>query len=133
MEVQFDVRDNVIKNNIFYANAQKLFISSWSPVMSGNVMDNNLFYTSGGSGIWQWKNVEYNSFAAYQAGTGNDAHSLYNKNPLFVSLSPVNLHLKTTSPAIDMGQNLPEAGSVDIDGQSRLQGAGIDIGADEVR
>ena len=133
LEVQFDVRDNVIKNNIFYANAQKLFISSWSPVMSGNVMDNNLFYTSGGSGIWQWKNVEYNSFAAYQAGTGNDAHSLYNKNPLFVSLSPVNLHLKTTSPAIDMGQNLPEAGSVDFDGQPRLQGAGIDIGADEVR
>jgi hypothetical protein len=133
LEVQFDVRDNVIKNNIFYANSQKLFISSWSPVMSGNVMDNNLFYTAKGSGIWQWKNVEYNSFAAYQAATGNDAHGLNKKNPLFVSLSPVNLHLKTTSPAIDKGQNLPEAGSLDFDGQPRLRGAGIDIGADEVR
>jgi hypothetical protein len=101
--------------------------------MSGNVMDNNLFYTSGGSGIWQWKNVEYNSFSAYQAATGNDASSLYNKNPLFVSLSPVNLHLKTTSPAIDKGQNLTEAGSQDFDGQPRLQGTGMDIGADEVR
>jgi hypothetical protein len=133
LEVQFDVRDNVIKNNIIYANSQKLFISSWSPVLSGNVMDNNLFYTAKGSGIWQWKNVEYESFAAYQAATGNDAHSLYKKNPLFVSLSPVNLHLKTTSPAINKGQNLLEAGSMDIDGQVRVQGARIDLGADEVR
>ena len=43
------------------------------------------------------------------------------------------LHLKTTSPAIDNGQNLPAAGSSDINGQMRIQGSLIDIGADEVR
>ena len=131
--VQYDTSDNVIKNNIFYANSNRLFIESWSPVMSNNVVDTNLYYASGGgsNGSWIWRNVSYSNFAAYQSGSGNDANSLVGQNPLFINTSTPNLHLQSGSPAIDSGQNLAEAGSVDIDGDTRIQNI-IDMGADEV-
>ncbi len=130
--VQYDTRDNIIKNNIFYANNGRLFIESWSSVMSNNVVDTNLYFASGGgsNGTWIWKNNSYSSFAAYQSGSGNDANGMVGQDPLFVNTTTPNLHLQNSSPAIDSGQNLTEAGSVDIDGDTRIQNA-IDIGADE--
>ncbi len=126
--VQFDTRNNIIKNNIFYAKSGLPYILSWSPVMTNNVMNNNIFF---GGSTWQWKNVNYATFAAYQAGTGNDANGLNNVNPLFVNAATGDLHLQTGSPAINAGQSIPEAGAFDIDGQLRVQGTSIDIGADE--
>jgi len=128
--VQYDTRNNIIKDNIFYAGSGKPYILSWSAVMTGNVMDYNLFF-NGAS--WQWKNVTYTSFSAYQSGSGNDAHSLNGVNPLLVNPGNGDLHLQSSSPAIDVGQALTQSGSYDIDGQSRVQGAAIDLGADEVR
>ena len=64
--------------------------------------------------------------------TGYDTHSLFS-NPVIVSTVLPYLHLKTTSSAIDRGQNLTTASSADINGQTRIQGDIIDIGADEVR
>lgn len=130
--LQFDTRYNVIRNNIFYAGAQNLFIGSWSKKMTGNVVNNNLYFTNG-AGEWQWKNRYYASFAAYQAATGNDANSFNSVDPLFQSLVTPDLHLQNNSPAIDAGANLSEAGATDIDGQPRVQGGGIEIGADEVK
>ncbi len=132
--VQYDTRNNVIKNNIFYATGNRRFIESWSPVMSNNTVNYNLYYASGGgtNGTWIWKNVTYSNFAAYQSGSGNDAQGLIGQDPLFVSISAPNLHLQNSSPAINSGQNLVEAGSVDIDGDARIQNV-IDRGADEVR
>jgi len=133
--VQFDTRNNTVKNNIIYANASRRFIESWSTVMTGNKVDYNLFFAPGGgtNGTWSWKNVTYTTFAAYRQATGNDVHSLAGVNPLFVSTLAPDLHLKSTSPGIDHGQTLSAAGSLDIDRQARMQGAAIDLGADEVR
>lgn len=133
--VQFDTRYNIVKNNLIYANDARRFIESWSPTMTANVVDNNLYYAAGGgsNGTWIWQNVTYTTFAAYQAATGNDANGLVGIDPLLVSVTTPDLHLQSASPAIDRGQNLTEAGPLDIDGQTRIQGAAIDIGADEVR
>ena len=103
--------------------------------MTQNVVDYNLYFAAGGgaNGTWIWKNVTYSTFAAYQAATGNDANGLAGVDPLLVSTTAPDLHLQTTSPAIDRGTALSQSGTVDIDGQPRVQGAAIDIGADEVR
>ena len=42
------------------------------------------------------------------------------------------MHIAATSPAIDRGVSV-DAGPLDIDGQPRVQGSAIDLGADEVR
>ena len=133
--IQFDTRYNVVKNNIIFANDARRFIESWSTVMTAKVVDYNLYFAVGGgtNGTWIWKNVTYTTFAAYQAASGNDANGLASVDPLFVSTATPDLHLQSTSPAIDRGQTLTEAGPLDIDGQPRVQGIAIDLGADEAR
>jgi parallel beta-helix repeat protein len=133
--VQFDTRYNIVKNNIIYANSSRRFIESWSPTMTANVVNYNLFFAAGGgtNGTWIWQNVTYTTFATYQAATTNDANGLVGVDPLLVNTTTPDLHLQSTSPVIDRGQNLTEAGTVDIDGQTRIQGTTIDLGADEVR
>ena len=133
--IQFDTRNNIVKNNLISANAAKRYIESWSSVMTANVVDYNLYFASGGgtTGTWIWKGVTYPTFAAYQTGSGNDTNGLVGIDPLLISPAAGNLHLQSTSPAIDKGQNLSESGTLDIDGQSRVQGLAIDLGADEVR
>lgn len=131
--IQYDTRNNVIKNNIVVAGPAGWLIKSWSAVMQGNVVDANLYYTSAAA-QWQWRNTTYsgaNAFNNYRAGSGNDAGSLNGQDPLLVNLAAGDLHLLAGSPAIGRGQNLPEAGALDIDGQARVQGV-IDLGADEV-
>ena len=132
--VQFDARHNVIKNNIFSANSQNALIANPYTQNTGNVVDYNLYFAPGGAAnsVWQWKSVRYTGFARYQAQTGNDAHGLF-ADPELRSTSTFDLHLQTDSPAIDRGQTIGEAGDEDIDGQPRVQGAAIDIGADEAR
>jgi hypothetical protein len=133
--VQFDTRNNIIKNNIIFANDARRFIESWSAVMTGNVVNTNMYFAIGGgtNGTWIWKNVTYTTFAAYQTASGNDANGLAGTDPLLVSTATPDLHLQTTSPAIDRGEILSVSGTLDIDGQVRSQGASTDIGADEVR
>lgn len=133
--LQFDTRNNVIKNNIFQANAQNLLIANPFSENTGNVLDSNLYFTAAGNPAtaqWQWKKQWYTGFNAYRAATGNDPLSLF-ADPLLVSdISPYNLHIQPTSPAVDAGETLSASGLMDIDRQTRVQGLAIDIGADEV-
>lgn len=130
--LQHNTRNNVIKNNIIVASSSNILIANDSASNAGNLLDYNLYYGGKGSkrAVWNWKKKSYTGFAEYQKRTGNDAHSRF-ENPLFVKEASFDLHLQTTSPAVNKGQFLPELGSVDIDGQPRVQGGTVDVGADE--
>ena len=133
--IQFDTRNNIVKNNIIFANSYRRYIESWSAVMTGNVVDRNLYYAAGGGsdGTWVWKGVTYSTFSAYQSASGNDATSLIGLDPFLVDPAAGDLHLNTGSPAINAGENLPsdQMGTLDIDGDARIIGGVVDIGADE--
>ena len=133
--IQFDTRNNLIKNNIIFANNSRRFIESWSAVMTANVVDRNLYFAAGGgsNGTWIWKNVSYATFAAYQTGSGNDATGFVGVDPLLVIPAAGNLHLNSGSPAINAGENLSSSqlGTVDIDGDPRIIHGTVDLGADE--
>lgn len=131
--VQYDTRNNVIKNNIFVASSTGVLIYNEYAKNSGNVVDYNLYYSPGGSAdaFWTWKSKDYTGFSAYKAGTGNDAHSLF-MDPKFVNAPGGDFHLQSSSPAIDAGStDHAIIGTQDIDGEPRVQGDNVNIGADE--
>ena len=59
----------------------------------------------------------------------------FSDDPLFVDQNGGDLRLTAGSPAIGMGNNgfLFAAGDLDFEGDDRLIGAGIDVGADEFK
>ncbi|MBM4055130.1 MAG: DUF1565 domain-containing protein, partial [Planctomycetes bacterium] len=130
--LSYDTKDNVIKNNIFYSNEQSLFISNEYAQNTGNEVDSNLYYAPAGKGgsEWQWKDEVYTGFTEYKEKTGNDLNSLF-KDPVFVNLDEPDLHISSTSPAINAGEEISGVGDYDIDGEDRIQNNTIDIGADE--
>ena len=80
--------------------------------------------------------IEYASFNDYKNGTGLDAKSKF-ADPSFVnpSAQPPDLHLSANSPAIDAGDTAfkPGNGETDFEGNPRITGATIDIGAYELQ
>ncbi len=135
MLVQYDTRNNVIENNLLFAGAQNLFIVNEYTQNTGNTVDYNLYFSSGGAAAseWAWKGTYYTGFADWQSSTGNDANGLF-VNPLLVDPSNGDLHVTAGSPAVNAGETLATSaiGSVDIDGHARVDGMAVDIGADEL-
>lgn len=133
--VQYDTRDNLIENNVIFANSQNQFIANEWSLNSGNVVDHNLYFSAGGAAAsqWVWKTVPYTGFAAWKSGTGNDANSTF-ADPVLVSPAGGDLHLGPGSPAVGAAVALAAAvaGTEDIDGTPRVSGAAADIGADEL-
>lgn len=130
--LQFQVRNSVIKNNIFSANAQGLLIANPFTQNTGNSVDNNLYFAPNGAAesTWEWKGASYQGFAMYQAGTGNDTHGQF-ANPRFVNPAAFDFHPGSGSPVTNGGEMLPQVGSQDLDGNPRIQGGRVDIGAYE--
>jgi phage baseplate assembly protein W len=133
LEVQFDTRDNVVKNNVFFGNGLSYFIHNAYVQNTGNVVDYNLYFLTDGPSAAQfmWKNVTYSSWSAWQ-GTGNDSHGLW-ADPQFVSSALENFHLLSSSPAIGQGDtSVVGGGELDVEGGARSQGAAVEMGAYEV-
>ena len=129
--LQYDTQNNEILNNIFYANNQNLFISNQYRANTGNQVDYNIYYSSGGANgsEWQWKGTTYNSLSAWQSMTGNDSNGMYS-DPKLLNPDTGNLHISGNSPGVDQGTMIADL-KEDIDGDSRPLGSGIDMGADE--
>ncbi|WP_130605257.1 right-handed parallel beta-helix repeat-containing protein [Cohnella abietis] len=131
--IQYDTKNNIVKNNIMVASSSNILFYNGYTLNSGNVVDYNLYFAPGGStgAQWRWKNVAYTGFAAYKTGSSNDAHSLF-VDPALVNAAAGDLHLTASSPAINAGDtDLSIIGAFDIDGNARVQGTSVDIGAHE--
>jgi cysteine-rich repeat protein len=125
--------DNVIRNNIFHGTGQVPITYSENGNV-GNIFDYNLWYSPAGAATeFVWRNTGYAGFAAFQAGSSQDANGFF-ADPQFVAPAAGDLHLAQTSPAINAGDPgfVPAAGELDIDGGPRVNGAAVEIGADEV-
>lgn len=73
--------------------------------------------------IWSQLAVTHSIIKGGHEGEGN-----LDVDPLFAADG---FHLRAGSPAIDAGHGLRDLGQLDVDGQPRLLGLRVDIGADE--
>ncbi len=124
-----------IDDNVFVTSSQNLVIAAEVSSV-GLLLDYNLYYCPGGAAALEfgWPGSTYLGLPAFQAGTGLDAHSGFD-DPKFVAATiPLpDLHLTAGSPAIGAGDPafVPASGEKDIDGQNRVSGGRVDVGADE--
>lgn len=121
--------DNVISNNLVYARPVDLLVHKYTNTGSGNVINNNLYFTTGTPG-WIWDSTNgapFTDFSAWQAATGMDAQSIYGVDPLLAE----DFSLQAGSPAKDAGAVISAdvQGTMDFKGQPRIVGNKISIGA----
>ncbi|HEX8111325.1 MAG TPA: right-handed parallel beta-helix repeat-containing protein [Kofleriaceae bacterium] len=93
--------------------------------MTSNIVVNNAgpAQISGGACVWTYSDIAPGPVS----GTGNRS-----SDPLFVDPVHNNFHLQLASPARDAADPAATL-AVDIDGDARPQGAGRDMGADEIK
>ena len=132
-QMQYNMQDDVFKNNIVYAGARCL-ISVNKSAPAGNPapvsVDYNLYYCASGAKASEWKgsSATVKGFEQYVQSTGNDQHSRFS-DPRFVDTASANFHLRSDSPAIAAGTTAGlSVGEMDLDGSKRIKGGAIDIG-----
>ncbi|MFD1629771.1 right-handed parallel beta-helix repeat-containing protein [Pseudopedobacter beijingensis] len=139
-EIHYQHADHITqKNNIIQSRSNVVIIALSGYSATNLTMDYNMYYTlSGSSGTITFDGIGgtgYYSLATFKSGTGKDINSNY-YNPLFVnnSLPNPDLHLSSTSPAINSGDPsfVIGAGELDIDGGTRLLNGRVEKGADEI-
>ena len=124
-----------ISNNIFYTSNLNTFayVENYQP---GLIVDYNTIYNPSGSSEFEvdWNGAFYYGYSNYLNGTNNDANSTYG-DPQFVdgNLSSIDLHIQTSSPAVDAGDPSYTigVGEEDLDGNNRVHNSIIDCGAHE--
>lgn len=128
------LRNNILSNKRTGGTGFHVAIANTNTSPSGwssSASDYNLLFNVNNSHIAQWlgsAGTNNRTLAVFQTDSGGDNNSLIG-DPLFVSDS--DLHLQTTSPAINTG--IPAGGILDdIDNDTRPNGPAYDIGADEI-
>lgn len=108
----------LIANNVISFNSSGIFnrLQNQDPSLQPTLKNNNLY-----------GNDDYNYSTYVSPGTSD-----ISADPLFVDRANGDYHLTAGSPCIDAGDDsVVQVGCVDIDGEPRIQGAHVDIGADE--
>ena len=100
-----------IANNIVAFNSSGIANAGPAPTLRNNCVYGNTAY----------------DYAGLSPGVGDISVA-----PLFVDLAAGDFHLTRESPCVDVGDNSAvNPDWVDMDGEPRIQGDGVDIGADE--
>jgi len=155
-----DSGNPILINSVFNANDANygggLANSSSSPVLTNATFNGN--QANQGGGIFNdsystpelinsilWGNTASTGAQIYNDGTSiatvtySDVENGYtgngnlNVNPLFVDASNNDLRLQTDSPAIDAGNSTVVTVTTDLDGNPRVVGSTVDMGAYEVQ
>jgi len=128
--IQF-AEDNVVRQNVFHAAADGVLTSSENGNVD-NALDWNLWFADAPGGTFVWQGTAYATFAAFQAGSGQEASGLF-ADPELLAPASADFHLRATSPAVNRGDPtfVPGAGETDLDGAPRVSGGRVDLGADE--
>lgn len=124
--------NNVIKNNIVYGRPVDVLVHKYTATGTNNIIDHNLYYTSG-TAKWIWNGTVYTSYEAWKTACGGDAHSSNGTDPLLVNTTLPDLHIQSSSPAKNTGIviNTDVHGSTDIDGKPRVVNGKISKGAQQ--
>lgn len=141
-EIHYQNADLItFKNNIIQSASNVAVIALSGYTTTNLTMDYNMYYSlsgSSGSITFDWGGINgggYYSLANFITGTSQDIHSNY-YDPLFVNsaLPSPNLHLSSTSPAINSGDPsfVTGSGEKDIDGGTRLLNGRVEKGANEI-
>jgi len=111
--LNYHVHNNLFVNNIVYAAENYPRVLTVGNDVSGNTMDYNLYWGS-------------------NEGDAPGDHALI-ADPLYMDVVNRDWHISNASPAVDAGWALDSTitGSTDFDGELRVWGQAIDIGADE--
>jgi hypothetical protein len=94
--------------------------------VAGGAVTNSIVYDNNGGNIFNTKNVAYTCTIPAFGDAG-----VFSNAPLFVDESHGDFHLQSSSPCINAGNNSSVAGSTDLDGNPRIVGGTVDIGAYE--
>ncbi len=121
-----DIRNNIIAENSPFA----VWIEGPSSGLSNVTLNNNLYYSSSKTATHYMQNIGTYTLAQYQSARGQDSSSVF-AGPGFINPSANDFHLAGTSPAVDAGATVSGV-TDDLDGISRPQGRGCDIGAYEL-
>jgi len=91
----------------------------------GSTANNCILFYNAGVNFWS-STLNYCCSSPLPLGPGNITDA-----PLFVDLTAGNLRLGSNSPCINAGRNSYVAGGADLDGNARIVGGTVDIGAYE--
>lgn len=135
--------NNVVKNNLVYGRINDVFVHKYTSSGSGNVLENNLYYTTD-TPQWIWNttpwpgDVNYHpipitDFNKWKTICGGDNNAVYGQDPQLMNISTPDLHIQSSSPAKNKGVIISEAvnGATDIDGKPRIVNGKISIGAQQ--
>ncbi len=120
-----------ISNSIFWGNGRQM--NAWAQIVNANASNPLISDTliQGSDGNNAWLNI-----------LANGGHNLLDADPRFREpIDPANAPTRAgnlrlepgCSPAIDAGDDRAASGLQDLDGATRIQGAGVDLGAYESR
>lgn len=130
LNIQDGSSGNIVRNNILWnAHGSRGSIDISANSLPGFDSDYNVVMdrltTNGGDSVL--------TLPQWRAQTGQDAHSrIATPAQLFVAPAQDDYHLAPTSPALDAGETRTDV-PADLEGITRPQGAGTDVGAYERR